>query len=397
MKLLFIQGGSRVTICTNGKKYVDGNFNNYIWKRYKTYCNDLTVILRKNKDEYVEDDIKGKLNYIDESLINLVMVKDIYKPRKKFLSINTKKNIKETIENEVKKADKVIIRSVGNFYTNTALKYCKKYKKSYLIEVTGFAFESLWYHSFFGKLIAIPRELKVKKSLKNAPFAVYVTEKALQKRYPCNGKTLGCSDVEISEVDDKVIKGRLNKIEEIDNTKKIVLGTAASLDVKFKGQLDVIKAIYLLKNEHDCNFTFEYQMIGAGNGKREKRLIKKLNLEDNVKILGAIPHKDVNKWLEKIDIYVHPSYSEGLCRSIVEAMSIGCPVICTNVGGNSELIDSNYIYRKRNIRALLKILNEIDKKKLSEESKKNYQVSLNYQANILDKKREDFYWRFINE
>ena len=47
MNLLFIQGGSRVRICENGIKYVDGNFNNDIWNRYKSYCTNLTIILRK--------------------------------------------------------------------------------------------------------------------------------------------------------------------------------------------------------------------------------------------------------------------------------------------------------------------------------------------------------------
>ena len=37
MRLLFIQGGSRVRVCSNNNKYVDGNFNNDIWKRYKSY------------------------------------------------------------------------------------------------------------------------------------------------------------------------------------------------------------------------------------------------------------------------------------------------------------------------------------------------------------------------
>jgi len=87
VKLLFIQGGSRVRICDNGKKYVDGNFNNNIWKRYKSYCNDLTVILRKIDNIFIEDEIKDKLNFIDENLINLKCVSDIYKPKKNFLNL----------------------------------------------------------------------------------------------------------------------------------------------------------------------------------------------------------------------------------------------------------------------------------------------------------------------
>ena len=37
MKLLFIQGGSRVIKTNNGENFVESNFNNNIWKRYKNY------------------------------------------------------------------------------------------------------------------------------------------------------------------------------------------------------------------------------------------------------------------------------------------------------------------------------------------------------------------------
>lgn len=66
-----------------------------------------------------------------------------------------------------------------------------------------------------------------------------------------------------------------------------------------------------------------------------------MHLEDCVSILGAKPHSEVFSWLDSIDIYVQPSFMEGLCRSIVEAMSRACPVICTNVGGNYELVSSD--------------------------------------------------------
>lgn len=71
-----------------------------------------------------------------------------------------------------------------------------------------------------------------------------------------------------------------------------------------------------------------------------------MHLEDCVSILGAKPHSEVFSWLDSIDIYVQPSFMEGLCRSIVEAMSRACPVICTNVGGNYELVSSDCLFEK---------------------------------------------------
>ena len=391
MKLLFIQGGSRVRKCKNGSFYVDGNFNNDIWKRYKSYCDDLTVILREKSEFYDENDIKDKLNNIDTNLMNLVLVEDVYKPKKNFLNFKLKKKIKKQIESAVIASDKIIIRSIGNFYTNTALKYCKKYNKDYLIEVTGFAFEGLWYHSLYGKVVAIPREIKLRKSIKDAPYAVYVTEKALQKRYPCKGKTLGCSDVELIDM------GKNNVIEKINNLNKngkLKLGTAAFLDVKWKGQKDVIKALHKLKKAGYDNFT--YELIGAGNKAYLEGYIEKYNLKENVRILGVKKREEVFEWLKTVDVYVQPSYQEGLCRAIVEAMSMGCPVIASNAGGNAELVSDSMMYKKKNVRELVEILKKIDIDLLKYQSRMNYEKAKLYKKEVLNKKRNRFYMSFTN-
>ena len=393
MKILFIQGGSRVRICTNGNLYVDGNFNNNIWKRYKSYCDELHVILRKIDNKFEEKDISNKLNFIDKNLLNLKLVDDIYSPKKNLLNFKMKKQIEEEIKNSVKSADKVIIRSIGNFYTNIALKYCKKYKKSYLIEVTGFALNSLWYHSIYGKIVALPRELKLKKAVKNAPYVVYVTDFELQKQYPSNGKMLGCSDVELFDVKNDILNIKKNSLISNFNKNNMIVGTIGFLDVNYKGQKDVIKAInYLRKISH---YDIYYQMVGTGTGNKIKKLIKKYNLEDYVEIVGPLSHDDVGKWLSKIDVYVHPSYTEGLCRSIIEAMGMACPVICTDAGGNKELISDSFIYHKKKWKQLAnKMILMMDKKMLLLQSSDNYNNSKKYSKILLDKKRDDFYKKF---
>lgn len=396
MKLLFIQGGSRVRKCKNGSFYVDGNFNNDIWKRYKSYCDDLTVILREKSEFYDENDIKDKLNNIDTNLMNLVLVEDVYKPKKNFLNFKLKKKIKKQIESAVIASDKIIIRSIGNFYTNTALKYCKKYNKDYLIEVTGFAFEGLWYHSLYGKVVAIPREIKLRKSIKDAPYAVYVTEKALQKRYPCKGKTLGCSDVELFNIDEtnnEIFEKEKVILESFEN-KKILLGTLGFVDVSFKGQKDVIKAIHVLDKRGFSNFY--YEMVGTGKGIKLKKLIERYSLEERIKIVGALDHDDVKKWLKRLTLYVHPSYTEGLCRSIIEAMQLGCPVVCTNSGGNAELVSDSMMYKKKNVRELVEILKKIDIDLLKYQSRMNYEKAKLYKKEVLNKKRNRFYMSFTN-
>ena len=106
--------------------------------------------------------------------------------------------------------------------------------------------------------------------------------------------------------------------------------------------------------------------------------------------------RTVFSWLDSIDIYVQPSFMEGLCRSIVEAMSRACPVICTNVGGNYELVSSDCLFEKADYVKLADILEKMVKPEMQiEEAKRNFEKSKEYNKKDLNKKRDAFYRSFI--
>ena len=64
---------------------------------------------------------------------------------------------------------------------------------------------------------------------------------------------------------------------------------------------------------------------------------------------------DIPSILAQTDIFVLPSYSEGLSNALMEAMSSGCACIATNVGGNSYLLEdfvSGFLYTPGDKQAL---------------------------------------------
>ena len=85
------------------------------------------------------------------------------------------------------------------------------------------------------------------------------------------------------------------------------------MNLKTKGQHDVIRALGELKKRGDTNY--EYQLVGLGDESFLRSIAKKYNVEDEVVFLGGKTHDEVFQWLDNIDIYVQPSYQEGLCRS----------------------------------------------------------------------------------
>ncbi len=393
MKLLFVQGGSRVKVSSKGEHYVDGNFTNSVFEDYFKLADEVTFLLRKDSKRYSDEELDDRFNKLDAKY-NLYLLPDFYKNIKSRFNIKALQASKNEVEELVKSHDRIIIRSIGNFYTNTVYKFCKKYNKKFLVEVTGFAFDGLWYHSWKGKMVAFQREYYLKKALKNTPYAVYVTQEALQKRYPCNGTTIGCSDVRLTQGDERVLNKRATRI--LNNKDKFIIGTAAFLDVKWKGQEYVIKAIAKLKK---LGFNkFEYQLVGAGDGQRLKKLVKQLNLDDCVRFMGALPHDKVFEWMDNIDLYIQPSFQEGLCRVIVEAMSRACPIICTDVGGNFELIQNDYLYKPKDIRALSALIKEkcTNAEELLLMAETNFCKSKKYNENLLRLKRDSFYTNFMN-
>lgn len=114
--------------------------------------------------------------------------------------------------------------------------------------------------------------------------------------------------------------------------------------LEWKGHKVFIEAISILVNEHnlkDCNFFIVGDMPdGQSNYKKElKDIIENYNLGDYVIFTGY--QADVFQLMEKMDIIVHTSIQpEPFGRVIIEAMSVGRPVIATGLGGPLEIIQN---------------------------------------------------------
>jgi glycosyltransferase involved in cell wall biosynthesis len=61
----------------------------------------------------------------------------------------------------------------------------------------------------------------------------------------------------------------------------------------------------------------------------------------NVVFLGRVPDSVLDLLLSAVDLYVSPSLYENLSISILNALAAGLPIVCTNVGGSSEIIENN--------------------------------------------------------
>ncbi|MDF5734344.1 MULTISPECIES: glycosyltransferase family 4 protein [unclassified Nostoc] len=103
-----------------------------------------------------------------------------------------------------------------------------------------------------------------------------------------------------------------------------------------KGAFDLIKAFSLLPTEHKSRSSLI--MAGDGDIEQARNLVTTLNLEAYIKLPGWIGSHERDILLTEADVFVLPSYNEGLPLSMLEAMAWELPVIVTPVGGIPEIV-----------------------------------------------------------
>ena len=81
------------------------------------------------------------------------------------------------------------------------------------------------------------------------------------------------------------------------------------------------------------------RVVGSGAElERLKCLSERLKLVDRVHFMGELPHEEVGACYSSADVLVVPSLSEGQGVVALEAMSLGVPVVASNVGGLKEIV-----------------------------------------------------------
>ena len=106
--------------------------------------------------------------------------------------------------------------------------------------------------------------------------------------------------------------------------------------VEGKGHAPLIDAMALLKGRTALPFTLAL----AGDGpllEPVKQQVRDLGLEDRVAFLGF--RQDMKNLYKGADLCVCPSQQEALSFFLIEAMASGLPVVATDVGGNSDIVN----------------------------------------------------------
>ena len=161
-----------------------------------------------------------------------------------------------------------------------------------------------------------------------------------------------------------------------------------------KGHKELVTAISLL-NKMGENVRVKFAGADYENGiEKLQQYANQLGVVDKIEFVGYLDKSELSSFLESSDIFVLPTKAEGLPRVIIEAMAKALPCISTNVSGNSELLDTDYLIDNFfDVDALVACIEKIVKNHDVYESVsiRNLKKSREYEETILQKRRDVFY------
>ena len=310
-------------------------------------------------------------------------------------TIMSYKKIKRIIKSNIAEIDCAILRAPSHLSLIIYKILLKKHKR-FAIEFVMAANKMFEGKGIVSKLLNKFINNKAKKMCLKANGVSYVTERILQKEYPCtaiinkSSKEYFTESYSSIDLDENRFYKQNWKIDDKPNIFKIIhIGYMDSLR---KGQDVLITAV---KRVIEKGYNVELELVGDGkNRSKFEELSKELGIDKIVKFSGSINNRDeIFDKLKQSHLFVFPTQSEGLPRAIIEAMAVGLPCISSPVDGIPELLDDEYLIDYNDYEGYENKIIELmsDWKKMIEISNMNYEKAQRYNKKILDNKRKAFY------
>jgi len=223
----------------------------------------------------------------------------------------------------------------------------------------------------------------------HASAVAYVTEHALQRRYPPAPGVFSTHYSSIELVDDAFAFAPRSFSVLPSPITLITVGTLAQL---YKAQDVLIDAVAACVQSG-----LDLKLVIVGDGKHRPELetrAARLRLGERVIFTGQLPAgQAVRDQLDQADIFLLASKQEGLPRAMIEAMARGLPCIGSTVGGIPELLQPEDMVTPGNAEALAIKIREVatNPERMAQMSAHNLDKAKEYREDVLRARRREFY------
>lgn len=188
----------------------------------------------------------------------------------------------------------------------------------------------------------------------------------------------------------RVSSNREKKREQLGIPKDTVVLLSIGEMIKRKNHETALRALAKIESQN-----FLYLICGRGQLEDYlKNLSKNLGIEEKVRFLGY--RNDIPEICAASDVLLFPSYQEGLPVSVMEAMSVGLPIICSDIRGNTDLIEDGkggYLVNPNDIdgfaKFIKKLIEDNDMRKIM--GKRNLEKIKLFDKDVVKKRMKGLY------
>lgn len=312
----FVYGGQETFVYNIYKNNNNSNISFDFYTPYKIFNTSLNSILSKNDNFFSSNKTFNKI----------------------FRKINFIISFKKFINENVNNYDIIHFNSGSSFVLAKGAKIAKKAGVKKVVVHSHASGVSSFKHNIINKLL--------EKDFKYVDVFLACSIDAAKFRFPKFVIENGLYRVIANGIDlqnysfDVNIREKYRKELKI-NDDEILLGNVGRLSEE-KNQLFLLNILYKLNLKSD-----KYRLLLIGDGPDKSKIIDKieeLNLKSKVIMLEK--RNDINNLLMAMDIFVFPSYYEGLGIALIEAEVTGLPAVCSSGIPDQAIINDNCIKMK---------------------------------------------------
>ncbi|MFH0983850.1 MAG: glycosyltransferase family 4 protein [Planctomycetota bacterium] len=165
-----------------------------------------------------------------------------------------------------------------------------------------------------------------------------------------------------------------------------------------KGHHVLVQAVAELKRRGEDRLRLD--IVGPGREIEPlRRLCQQWGVAERVRILGFVsPGEPFQALMDQADLFVLPSFTEGMPRALLEAMARGTPAVGSHAGGIIEVLPEDCLVPPGDASALADKIADVlaSPARLAEMSRRNVEIARRFHQDTMNQRKHEF-WRCIWE
>lgn len=377
--------GHMYHVLPDGSYWTSSNLDYSFWLRYLDVFEEVSVVTRAKR----VTTLSSGWSRVDGPGVFIAPITPYHGP---WQYLRCKHRVYREVGDALTRDGALILRTPSQLAT-IANRIATRSERPFAVEVVGDPYEVFAPGALrhpLRPLLRVHAPAQMRKECGNACAIAYVSERELKERYPARQSAFTTTYSSIDLKPAAFVK-----------RPRLVHGSKGDYHCIFVGSLQhTYKALDVLLDAlaYCRSIGTKLQLTVVGDGARRtllERQAQSLGLTDHVEFCGRVsPGSEIRALLDRSDLFILPSRTEGLPRAMIEAMARGLPCIGTAVGGIPELVASEDLVPANDADALANKIIEVvsDMDRMARMSGRNLNKAHDYRADVLQQRRNALYF-----